>query len=189
MTDRRLMEAVKAGDPIAIAGLVDRYRLRILKFLIGRGETREDALDLCQEVLARVCSKAGSFDGMSLSAWIFRVTRNLQIDSRRRRNAKLRDLRDDADDAMDRIPAARTSQPELHAMQQEIRRRVEAAVRTLPPRQREVVELRLLGELSLDEIAVTVGLTSGGVKSTLHNALANLRQALSDLKETCHVNL
>jgi RNA polymerase sigma-70 factor, ECF subfamily len=189
MTDRRLMEAVEAGDPTAIGRLVDLYRLRILKFLIGRGEAREDALDLCQEVLARVCAKAGSFNGTSISAWIFRVAANHQVDARRKRNFRLRELQTDAADAVDAAPAARVCDPEVKALRGEIGRRVEEAIRLLPPRQREVVELRLLGELSLEEIAETVGLTCGGVKSTLHNALANLRRSLADLKETSHVGL
>lgn len=183
------MEAVKTGDPTAVARLVDLYRLRILKFLIGRGEAREDALDLCQEVLARVCSKSASFNGTSVSAWIFRVAANLHIDARRRRNFRLRDLRSEDAEAIDAAPAARVHDPEVGAFRGEIRRRVEEAIRRLPARQREVVELRLLGELSLEEIAESVGLTSGGVKSTLHNALANLRRSLSDLKETIHVGL
>ncbi|GAB4132328.1 MAG: sigma-70 family RNA polymerase sigma factor [Acidobacteriota bacterium] len=189
MTDRHLMEAVHAGDPTAIARLVEKYRLRILKFLIGRGETRDDALDLCQEVLARVCSRAASFNGVALSAWIFQVARNLQIDARRKRNFKLRELTTTEPEALAAAPASRGSHPELSMAQAEIRRRVEVAIQGLPPRQREVVELRLLGELTLEEIAETVGLTPGGVKSTLHNALANLRRSLADLKDMSHVDL
>ncbi len=176
------MEAVHAGDPTAIAQLVQQYRLRILKFLIGRGETREDALDLCQEVLARVCLRAASFNGMALSAWIFRVARNLQLDSRRKRNFRLREMTTTVPDGLDSTPASRTSHPELSAARGEIRRRVERAIRELPPRQREVVQLRLLGELRLEEIAEAVGLSPGGVKSTLHNALANLRRSLADMR-------
>ena len=71
----------------------------------------------------------------------------------------------------------------------EIRQRVGAAIQALPPRQREVIELRLLGELSLEEISETVGLTLGGVKSTLHNAIARLRESLADLEELTYVKM
>ena len=74
-------------------------------------------------------------------------------------------------------------------MRNEITARVREAIEELPPRQREVVQLRLLADLSLEEIAQTVGLTLGGVKSTLHNALHNLRGRLLDLQGDHYVHL
>ena len=74
-------------------------------------------------------------------------------------------------------------------MSKEIFLRVKNAIDRLPPRQREVVQLRLLGELTLEEIANTVGLTTGGVKSTLHNALRVLRKDLADLERGAYVHM
>jgi len=64
-----------------------------------------------------------------------------------------------------------------------------SAIDQLPPRQREVVQLRLLGELTLEEISNTVGLTLGGVKSTLHNAMRALRKELADLERGAYVHM
>jgi RNA polymerase sigma factor (sigma-70 family) len=66
---------------------------------------------------------------------------------------------------------------------------VNTAIAGLSDRQREVVRLRLLAELSLEEIAETVGLSLGGVKSTLHNALKNLRARLCDLEKNRYVQV
>lgn len=189
MDDGQLMEAVAAGNAEAVELLVHRYRKRLLRFMIGRGEGQEDALDITQEVLARVCSKASTFNGASLSAWIFQVARNLQIDVRRRKNSRLSSALEPGEQTFQRLPASRSFHPETHVRRKEIRQRVGAAIQALPPRQREVIELRLLGELSLEEISETVGLTLGGVKSTLHNAIARLRESLADLEELTYVQM
>lgn len=185
------MEAVVAGDSGAADELVSRFGKRIFAYLLGWLKNAEEAHDITQEVLFRICSKAQTYNGgSSLSSWVFTVARNLLIDRSRSRSFKLAA----ASLPIDEGPAKSTSSPlsdspEHRVMRKEITTRVREAIDTLPPRQREVVQLRLLAELSLEEIAQTVGLTLGGVKSTLHNALRNLRDRLADLQGDRYVHL
>lgn len=183
MTDQQLMAAVGAGDSGATALLVTKYRKRVFKYLLGWVGNREDALDLTQEVMLRICRRASQYNGAApLTAWIFRVARNLHLDHMRRKNAPVHagkvELQEEWRLHQSEIPRS----PEDDLMSSEIAIRVRRAIEQLPPRQRQVVQLRLLGELSLEEIAAALDLSLGGVKSTLHNAIRQLRARLSDLE-------
>ncbi len=190
MTDQELMQAVGAGKSGAAEELVSRYDRRVFAYLLGWLKNADEAHEVTQEVLLRICLKARTYNGgASLSSWIFTVARNLLIDRRRSRNFKLAAASLPLDDGPATAPSPPTDSPEHRAMRKEITTRVREAIEELPPRQREVVQLRLLADLSLEEIAQTVGLTLGGVKSTLHNALHNLRGRLLDLQGDHYVHL
>ena len=185
------MNAVVTGTAGAADELVSRYDKRIFAYLLGWVKDVEEAHEITQEVLLRVCLKAKTFNGgASLSAWVFRVARNLLIDRTRSRSFKMAAASLPIEDGPATATATpRSDSPEHRAMRKEITARVREAIDALPPRQREVVQLRLLAELSLEEIAQAVGLTLGGVKSTLHNALGNLRGHLADLQGDHYVHL
>ena len=93
------------------------------------------------------------------------------------------------DQSIENTVSSAANSPETTLMSKEIFLRVKTAIDQLPPRQREVVQLRLLGELTLEEISNTVGLTLGGVKSTLHNAMRALRKELADLERGADVHM
>jgi RNA polymerase sigma-70 factor, ECF subfamily len=190
MSDRQLMEAVQAGDSEAVQLLVERYRKRIFKYLYGWIKNYEDALDVTQEVLMTVYQKAHLYNSShSLTAWIYRIAHNLCIDHLRRETRRGHAGAVEFDESLGvYAPDSATTSPEQIAMGKEIISRVKEAIEELPTRQREVLQLRLLGELSLEEIAETLGLTLGGVKSNLHVALQNLRRHLTDL-EGHHVRM
>jgi RNA polymerase sigma-70 factor (ECF subfamily) len=190
MNDRELMEGLVGHDRTAGEVFVNRYQKRLFKFFLGWVGNREDALDLTQEVLVRVYQKANTYNGDApLSAWVFRVARNLHLDQRRKRNFKVNQRSVNIEDIAPGRLSRRELQPERVFAKKELVQEVSRAIDLLPPRQREVVRLRLLGELKLDEIAETVGLSVGGVKSTLHNALARLRKNLSSLERGAYVDL
>jgi len=190
MTDGQLMKAVAGQDPYAVRLLLDRYEHRVLKFLLGSVGNPEDAMDITQEVMTRVCQKASLYNGTApLSAWIFRIARNLYLDSRRRRNFKVHSESVEFSDSLENSIQVKAPSPEQILLRKETFTRISKAIACLSARQQEVVRLRLLGELSLDEIADTVGLSSGGVKSTLHNALKNLRARLCDLERNQYVEV
>ncbi|MEJ2083357.1 MAG: sigma-70 family RNA polymerase sigma factor [Acidobacteriota bacterium] len=150
-----------------------------------------------QELMeAVVAGNSGAADelvsryGRRVFAYLVGWLKDLLIDRTRSRNFKLVAASLPFEDG----PASaalspHSDSPEHRAMRQEISVRVREAIETLPPRQREVVQLRLLAELSLEEIAQAVGLSLGGVKSTLHNALHNLRGRLADLQGDHYVHL
>jgi RNA polymerase sigma-70 factor (ECF subfamily) len=190
MTDQELMSAVSAGDGEAAEELVLRYRKRLFKYLLGWVKSPEEALDLTQEALFKVCGKAHLYNGSApASAWIFKVARNLVIDRSRGKEYQVVSAAVPLEGVERAGRLGSVAGPERWTLRKEITNRVKKAIEELPPRQKEVVQLRLLADLKLEEIADTMGLSLGGVKSTLHNALKSLRVALADLKEEHYVNL
>lgn len=189
MTDQELMAALRIGDDEAMRSLVERYGRRLFRYLRSLANSHEDAMDLTQEVLVRIYEKAGLYDGRApLIPWIFRIARNLFHDHLRKRNFKVHSAATELDDRDALSADAREIfDPERRAFNRQIAARVRSAIEILPTRQREVVQLRLLGEMRLEEIADLLGLSIGGVKSTLHNAIARLRAELSDLEGLSHV--
>lgn len=184
------MQAVAAGDDDAAGRLVELYQKRVFKFLLGWARNREDAADITQDILHRVCQKASHYNGQaSLTAWVFIIARNLYIDHCRGKEARYQSRTVDMNETIERYVSNQTVSPERTYMGKEVFLSVRNAIDRLPPRQREVVQLRLLCELSLEEISQTVGLSTGGVKSTLHNALRALRKDLADIKRGAYVNL
>lgn len=183
------MAAISAGNQEAVESLLALYRRRVFRFLLGRLKNEDEAWEMTQDVLAKVCDKAGSYTGSApLSAWIFRIARNHEIDFYRSKAYKLQALTVDLDTNRHDLPH-RNPTPETKAMQAEILERVQKAIEELPERQREVIQLRLLADLTLEEIAEAVGLSLGGVKSTAHNALRSLRAKLADLERDAYVAL
>jgi len=173
------MAGVEAGDPIALQSLFNRYWGRIYTFLYGTIGNREDAMDVTQEVLIRVYEKAHLYDGSyPLTPWIYRVAGNLCTDHFRRKNFRLHANSVEFDDSFEASQHTLTT-PEDETIHKETIERVKIVLQKLPRRQRRVLEMRLLKELRLREIAELEGISVGTVKSTLHTALHRLRESLT----------
>ncbi|HSR66768.1 MAG TPA: RNA polymerase sigma factor [Acidobacteriota bacterium] len=184
MTDLELMQALERGDPEAMRLLVDRFGRRIFKYLYGWARNREDALDLTQEVLMRIHQKAHLYNPKApLAPWIFRIAHNIFHDHLRKKNYKVHAASVELKEQWVSPPAGfRPNYPERAARRNEAMLKVQEAVEQLPRRQRQVVQLRLLSGLKLEEIAQALGISLGAVKSTLHTAIRRLREALSELE-------
>jgi len=169
--DVRLRRA-QAGDPGAFDELVRWLEYPLVGFLRARGV--EDPEGMANEVLVRVFGGIERFDGggAQFRAWVFRIARNALIDERRYRARRPdvvftvhEELAEGVTvDATDRIGE---------------RERVEALLADLTDEQREVLVLRVVAGLSVEETAQTVGRRPGAVRALQHRALARLRTVLS----------
>lgn len=134
------------------------------------------AEDLAQEAIVRAVGSEQEFaDRIDLRKWMFRVAHNLWIDSLRKSSAStnqgltLGELVDGARDSPDRA-AEITEQME----------QVFAQMQRLPAKQRQVLHLRVLEGLTVDEVADTLEMTRGAVKTNLSLARRRLREALAE---------
>lgn len=179
--DPSLLRGLKQGNRTACREFFDRYRGRVFRYLLPRAGNREDALDMTQEVLLRVYRKAGQYDGKSpLTPWVLRIARNLRIDSYRRRNARI----ERGSVELEHLPPSLrvdSTTPEDELWRAEVMVRISRALLRLPRRQREMMRLRFLEQLKMEEIAAIRGVSVGTVKSTLHSASQKLRVWLADL--------
>jgi RNA polymerase sigma-70 factor (ECF subfamily) len=181
--DRELMERLARGDRDALAPLVERHYRRLYRIALGYLRQREDALDVVQEAFVKVFQAASRWDGSAdAGPWLSRVTVNLSIDRWRRNKRRGQTFSplvegDHLDVLADHRPA-----PDRGVEGRESGERLEVALRALPERQRAVVVLRHYQELSLEEIATTLGMSLGTVKSSLHRALHRMRDTLTEAK-------
>ena len=136
---------------------------------------RESAEDVAQEAFVRLLTKA-PLAPEDAERWVFRVARNLQVDRLRERR-RLVPLGDTWDGLAGLDPTPSTSaSPEPEVASPLRITALRAAVAALPERQREVVGLRIYGELSYEAIAAAVGRSLGAVRQELYRARAALRE-------------
>jgi RNA polymerase sigma-70 factor (ECF subfamily) len=156
------------GFELAFEQLFARYRDRTYAIAFRVVGNAVDALDVVQESFALVFRKLHGFRGGSLfSTWLFRIVVNCSIDHRRKRDATWMPapLRQDAAEPIDESPT-----PRDRAETKELGDQVQAAVSQLSPKLRAILALRYLEEMSYEELAATLGLSLGTVKSRLARA-------------------
>jgi len=181
-SDRDLMGRLAAGDREALAPLMERHHHRLYRIALGYLRRPDDALDVVQETFVKAFVHARRWDGgADVAPWLTRIAVNQAIDSYRR-SKRRQAAEEPLEEGSPHVPAGSDPSPERRAMGLEIGERVGAAVRALPERQRAVFVLRHYQDLSLEEIAQTLDMSLGTVKSALHRAVARLRERLEGVR-------
>ncbi|HXV76374.1 MAG TPA: sigma-70 family RNA polymerase sigma factor [Candidatus Polarisedimenticolaceae bacterium] len=174
MTDvARLLERCRRGDDLAWETLVRRYQSRVYAVAYHYVREADEARDVAQEIFVRVYQKLDSFDHSSnFLAWLMRLARNACIDRLRRRAA-----RPPASDLPigESIEVESTEpDPEEHARRESERRLLHRALAGMSEANREMILLREIQGLKLEEIASMLGLPLGTVKSRSSRARIEL---------------
>jgi RNA polymerase sigma factor (sigma-70 family) len=171
--DSDLVVAARDGLPWALTEIWQRHSATVTGYLRGRGA--RDADDLTSDVFLAVFERLPGFHGNDddLRAFVFTVAHHKLVDDLRRRSRRGETVPYDA--AVD----GRTEQSaETAALDVIADQRVHELLDTLSPEQREVILLRVVGDLSLEQTAQVVGKRVGAVKALQHRALAALRRSL-----------
>ncbi len=135
-----------------------------------------DAEDLTQDVFVRVFRSLADYTPGTFEGWLHRITTNLFLD-RMRRQQKIRF--DALPDDPERL-AGREASPEAVYTESHLDADIEGALAALPPDFRAAVVLCDIEQLSYEEIAQTLGVKLGTVRSRISRGRAMLRQALAD---------
>jgi len=149
---------------------------RVYRLAFWLSGNRADAEDLTQETFVRVFRSLAEYTPGTFEGWLHRITTNLFLDMVRRRQR----IRFDAlpDDVGDRL-ASREAGPEQVYEQMNLDPEIQAALDALPPDFRVAVVLCDLEQLSYEEIAATLGIKVGTVRSRIHRGRVLLREALA----------
>lgn len=172
-----IVRMARDNDRQAFAVLFGHYFPRVKAYLLRVGAQPSAAEELAQETMLRAWRKASAFDpeAGAASTWIFIIARNLRID--RLRGERGRDeLNPDPSDAPD---APETG--EMVAITKERSQSVRKALAALSPEQSQIIELFYFEERSHSEIARSLGVPLGTVKSRVRLAVGRLRVALEDV--------
>jgi RNA polymerase sigma-70 factor (ECF subfamily) len=191
-SDALLVERLKNGDRQASGELIRRYQEKAfaVAFRMLSGD-REEALDLTQDAFLTALSKIDGFEGKSsFYTWFYRILINTCLDFLRRRKRWRRllyfrrpnskDTREPSETLAEVASSEPSANPGAAVDMRELQRDVRAAMSLLSDRQRMIFNLKVIEEMRITEIARTMGLAEGTVKSHLFRATRIMRDALVD---------
>jgi RNA polymerase sigma-70 factor (ECF subfamily) len=181
-----LVQRCAAGEQLACTELVGEHQRMVVQLAMNLLSDRDEALDLSQEVFLRVFRTIHRFRGQSsLRTWIYRIAvnqaRNRHRFWRRRHRADQVSL-DQHIAAHGEFLSARESTPDRLLAQKELGERLQTALDHLPFDQRTAIVLREIDGLSYEEIAFSLGVAVGTVKSRLTRARQALRLELREAR-------
>jgi RNA polymerase sigma-70 factor (ECF subfamily) len=166
-----------ASDAGAFRELYDRYAERVHGYHLRRTREADAALDLTAETFAQAWLSRRRFRdeaGGSAGPWLFAIARHVLLAS-----VRARQLERDAStrlgviERLDRPPA--TAAPDETWLEG-----LDEALDGLPPSLREAIELRVVGDLSYDDVAATLGTTPRAARVRVHRGLRALRSLLTN---------
>jgi len=181
-----LIARCSAGDEVACSDLVEQHQRMVYQLALHLLGDHNEALDVSQEVFLRVFRTLGTFKGQSsLRTWIYRIVVNQAWNRqrwwRRRRQGDQVSLDEHVRARGERAFRDAGPAPDRLLDQKETADRVWRALEQLPFEQRTAIVLREIDGLSYEEIAFSLGVAGGTVKSRLARAREALRAQLVDL--------
>ncbi|MDP2920380.1 MAG: sigma-70 family RNA polymerase sigma factor [Dehalococcoidia bacterium] len=172
--EQDLVRRARQGDKEAFAALYESHYGRIYRYVVVKIGRRVEAEDMTQQVFVKAYKSIASYQmqGAPFSAWLFRIAHNQIVDYIRRVSKRPTILLDES------LPIPGTSDPQGEVELKLNFEQVVEATRQLTKAQREVVSLRFAGEMSISEVAATMGKSEGAIKALQHSAIRALRKTL-----------
>jgi RNA polymerase sigma-70 factor (ECF subfamily) len=177
--NEELIRRCQQGDRLALEALVRRYQNYVYRLCYLVMHTEQDAEDMTQETLLRACKALPRYqvrEGVSFEAWLYRIAVNCCRSRLRRKWYQVLPWPESAPE----IVAEPELQPDRRLEQNEWRSEILKAVGSLSQKHRIVVILRYYLGLSNEEIAQTLSVPSGTVRSRLHTARQQLKEILEE---------
>jgi RNA polymerase sigma-70 factor, ECF subfamily len=191
-----ILAEIASGDLCRFDVLVNQYKDRLMHYVSHRVMDRHHAEDLVQETFFRMfrAAQSGGYDGRAtVAAWLFTIAGNCVTDylrgvGRRRITLESDAAARDGNSSTSMLDCCRSSElgPVETASRRESQGRADALLDCLPDEQRYVVALKVLGGLTLQEVADVVGCPLGTVKSRLLYGLRKIEASLARLASCKH---
>ncbi len=191
LPDADVVALAQHGRDAAFRELIRRYERPVFSLIYRMVRDRELAEDLAQDTFIKVLNHIDRYrPEFKLSSWLFKIANNVAIDHLRRRQletisidgsphaqssdaiaATSLDVPDEQESALDELAA------------RELGTAIERAIAGLRPEYRSCIVLRHVEDRSYEEIAATLDLPLGTVKTYIHRARHELRRALEQVRE------
>jgi RNA polymerase sigma-70 factor (ECF subfamily) len=175
-----LVDRCRAGDELAWEAFVRQFQGRVYAVACSYAATREEARDVAQEVFVRLYEKRRLWPPADdFLPWMFRTARNLCVDQLRRVKARPSGV-DQSDEVLAMLPSS-DRDPESRSEAASAREAVWRGLRRLTAISREIIVLRDIQGLSLEEVAAVLKIPTGTIKSRSNRARLELARVLSEL--------
>ncbi len=173
ITDSELVIRAKAGDHSAFTQIYERYSAAIYRYIYFRVGEAELAEDLQAEVFLRMLEGIERYEdrGWPISAWLYRIAHDRTVDTMRRwRNRQHVPLETWSGmcDGPDSTVHVRLDYEELNR-----------TLDDLTDEQRQVIRMRFMADMSVQEVAKKLGRTEGSVKALQHRGIQSLARRLA----------
>ena len=177
--DSFLIQSIAQQDEVALSELYDRYARVLYAVAFKSLGIKEEAEEVVLDVFSQVWRIAERYDSRKarVDSWLFMLTRSRILDRLRARQRANKIPCISIDATQIQLPPASVD-PVEEALISERRTHILAALETLPPEQRLVIELAYYQGISQSEIAAQTGLSVGTVKTRIRLGLNKLRVAL-----------
>lgn len=191
LPDADLVALAQEGREAAYRELVRRYERPVFSLIFRMVRDREVAEDLAQDTFIKVLNHIDKYrPEFKLSSWLFKIANNVAIDHLRKRQLDTVSI-DGSPHAMSAAEQEATSfdvvarqESALEEMEaKELGSAIERAIKKLRPEYRACIMLRHVEGRAYEEIAATLDLPLGTVKTYIHRARHELRKALEPLRE------
>ena len=190
-SDQEIVALARAGNEAGYRELIRRYERPVFSLLYRMLRDRELAEDLAQETFIKALNAIESYrPEFKFSSWIFKIANNAAIDHLRRRELDTLSLEGsphaetpDAVEATALQVGAKQESPLDAVEARELGGQIEEAIAGLRPEYRSCILLRHVEGRAYEEIAEILGLPLGTVKTYIHRARNELRQARAHLRE------
>jgi len=171
-----LIALAQHGDADALGALYDQHHEALFRYTWLKVGDRQLAEDLTGDVFARMLAALPRYRPMQATfrAWLYRIAHNLIVDHYRREGNHVSVPLQQAESQSGEAMTLHNTLEQKLAVEQ-----LRAALESLEPTQREVVALRFLSGLSLQETAVVMGKTEAAIKALQHRGLSTLRLAFA----------
>jgi len=175
--DETLAQRAVANDMNAFGELMQRYKGSLFGYICRMVSNRADAEDLFQETFIQVYKNLKQYrSDMPFRPWLYGIATNRCRDHFRKRNRRPQEvswmsgINDEQADSLERVEANTPSPAEL-AIAHETAAQLEQALMDLPEKQRAVFLMARYHDMSYRDIALTLHIPEGTVKSRMHNAV------------------
>jgi len=171
---RDTVRLARTGDAEAVESLIRAFRPRIQRFCLARLGRQEVAEDVTQETCLALTAALPRYEdrGVPFTSFVFGIAAN-KVAMARRSMTRSREVVHAIPDGASREPT-----PEQQALSEAGLRHLLTPIFELPERHREILLLRVVDQLSADEVAALLGMTAGAVRVAQHRALRTLRRRL-----------
>jgi RNA polymerase sigma-70 factor (ECF subfamily) len=179
--EKELIDRLSRGETTAFRELVETYKKKMYYFALDMMGDPADAEDVSQEVFLKAFRSFKTFKrDAKLSSWLYRIAYNASIDHLRRRSLTPQAVEDTVLDASsggftDSPPSQNPAQAAENRL---LRARIEKALEKVSSQERAVFLLRHYNDFMLDEIAETLQISIGSVKSYLFRCIRKLQKEL-----------
>jgi RNA polymerase sigma-70 factor (ECF subfamily) len=163
------------ADLTQFAPLYERYFPRVYAYCLRRVEHAEAAKDLTSLIFTRALTHLHEYRGGPAAAWLFRIAHNAVANHYRDRRTHV------SLDQTEIELADESAAPGEHLEQREQQQAMHRLMAALPNDQRELLALKLAGELTAEEIGAVLGKKAGAVRVELHRIIKRLRAQYEEL--------